>query len=111
MIVRLRFARGPKVQRKRGKSRQVALALASLLTPAALMTLVLALWRLGTDLGWAGPFAVSSGFFSHWQVWIGVSAGLFVVAAYLNRYGHEGDRARTEADSPQLYRAASSREN
>ncbi|MCX6620402.1 MAG: hypothetical protein NTY38_04875, partial [Acidobacteria bacterium] len=82
MVIRLRFSRGPKIVKQRDSSRQVALALASLLTPAALMALALALWRLATDLRLAGPFAVSAGFFSHWQVWVGASIVLYVSGAY-----------------------------
>lgn len=91
MVIRLRFRRGPKVAKKRDATRQVALALASLLTPAALMALALALWRLGMDLKMTGPFAISKGFFSHWQVWIGAALALLVAAVYLNRYGRSGD--------------------
>ncbi len=91
MVIRLRFRRGPKVAKKRDATRQVALAMASLLTPAALMALALALWRLGMDLKMTGPFAISKGFFSHWQVWIGTALVLLIAAVYLNRYGRSGD--------------------
>src|SRR5262245_30426204 len=37
MVVRVRFARGRQVQRRKGKNRRFALALSALLTPAAVM--------------------------------------------------------------------------
>ncbi len=107
MVIRLRFSRGPKVAKQRDSNRQVALAMASLLTPAALMALALALWRLGTDLKIAGPFAITTGFFSHWQVWIGTSAALFISAAYLNRYGHSRDAQESKEPSTGLFETAS----
>ncbi len=87
MLVRLRLGRGPRVNKTAEKGRKAALALAALLTPATLMACVLALWRLGADLGFAGPFAIGRGPFSHWQVWLGVAAGTQVAAVVLNRYG------------------------
>jgi hypothetical protein len=93
MVVRIRFGKGPKVQRKRGKNRRAALAFASLLTPAAVMTAVLGIWRLAADLQWASNFAIRNGLFSHWQVWM-VSAGLLQTGSHLlNRYGRAADRA------------------
>lgn len=106
MVIRLRFARGPKVAKRRDSNRQVALAMASLLTPAALMALALALWRLGMDLKFTGPFAISTGFFSHWQVWIGTSVALLVAAAYLNRYGHAADEQEKKQAQPSLFETA-----
>ena len=70
MVVRIRFGKGPRVERKPRKNRRVALAFAALLTPAALMACSLGLWRIAADLDWTGDFAIGSGLFSHWQVWI-----------------------------------------
>jgi ABC-type nitrate/sulfonate/bicarbonate transport system permease component len=92
MVVRIRFGKGPKVERKRGKNRRVALACASLLTPAAVMAAALALWRLAADLQWAGNFAIPSGLFSHWQVWLASSGLLQSGSHFLNRYGRAGDQ-------------------
>jgi hypothetical protein len=89
MRVRIRLSRGPTVHRKRSKDRQLALALAALLTPAALMATALALWRLGADLKWTGEFAISDGLFSHWQVWFAMAVVLQLAAIVLNRYGRE----------------------
>ena len=38
------------------------------------MAAVLGVWRIASDLNWAGGFAIHSGLFSHWQVWLGGAA-------------------------------------
>src|SRR5689334_22110363 len=91
MVVRIRFGRGRQVHRTKGKNRRLALALSSLLTPAAVMASVLGLWRLAADMRWTGEFGISSGLFSHWQVWLGFGAALQYVAWALNRYGRDPD--------------------
>jgi hypothetical protein len=68
-------------------SRQLANVLVALLTPAALLALVLGIWRVCTDLGWAGAFLISGGFFSHWQVWIALSIGLKMLSSTLIAWG------------------------
>ena len=75
------------MRHKRRKNQHVALALASLLTPAAVMACVLALWRLAADLNVTGQFPIAEGLFSHWQVWITVATTLQFLAIVLNRYG------------------------
>jgi len=87
MVVRIRLGKGTKPAIKRSRNRRVALALAALLTPAAVAALVLAFWRLGADLNLTSSFAIPSGLFSHWQVWMGAAAGLELCAFALNRYG------------------------
>jgi hypothetical protein len=97
MVVRIRFGRGPQVERKRGKNRRVALAFASLLTPAAVMAAALGIWRLAADLQWASHFAIRSGLFSHWQVWFASSAILQTGSHFLNRYGRADEAAAPRA--------------
>lgn len=92
MQLRIRLRQGPQLKQKRSPNRQAALALSALLTPAALMAFVLASWRIGADLRWTDPFAISDGIFSHWQVWIAVGITLQLCAVALNRYGR-GDGA------------------
>jgi hypothetical protein len=87
MIVRIRLGSGTKVRHKRRKNQHVALALASLLTPAAVMACVLALWRLAADLSFTGQFPITQGLFSHWQVWVTIATSLQFSAILLNRYG------------------------
>jgi hypothetical protein len=57
--------------------------LVALLTPSAVVALVMALWRICADLGWAGAFLIADGFFSHWQVWFALSIGLKAISATL----------------------------
>jgi hypothetical protein len=68
-------------------SRQLANVLVALLTPASVIALVMGLWRVGTDLGWAGAFLISGGFFSHWQVWIALSIALKMISSTLIAWG------------------------
>lgn len=90
MVVRIRLGKRPKRAVKRDQNRRVALAIAALLTPAALAALVLAIWRIGADLNLTSSFAIASGLFSHWQVWMGAAALLQLCASALNRYGRSG---------------------
>ena len=93
MVVRIRFGKGPRPGKKRRKNRRIALALAVLLTPAAAMASILALWRIAADLNWTNRFAIPSGIFSHWQAWLGAAALLQLCSRLLNRYGKGGDAA------------------
>ena len=92
MLLRIRFAKGPRIARMRRKNRRVALAAGALLTPAALMAFALGIWRLAADLSWTGEFAITSGLFSHWQVWLAGAALLQFAAHLLGRYGKAEDR-------------------
>jgi hypothetical protein len=93
MVVRIRFRKGPRVERSLRKNRHVAMALGALLTPAAAMAAALGAWRLAADLNWTSDFAISHGLFSHWQVWF-ASAGLLQLGSrLLSQYGKGGDRA------------------
>ena len=93
MIVRIRFGRGTQVKKKPRKQRRFAAGLAGLLTPAAVLTAAVALWGLAADMNWTGRFAISSGLFSHWQVWLGAAVALQVCAQLLNRYAKKGETA------------------
>jgi hypothetical protein len=66
---------------------QLANILVALLTPAALVALVMGMWRVCADLGWAGAFFIDGGFFSHWQVWIALSIGLKMLSSTLIAWG------------------------
>ena len=65
--------------------------MASLLVPVAVMASVLGVWRLAADLKMAGDFAIPTGLFSHWQVWIGLGVILHTASIVLNRHGRGGD--------------------
>jgi len=93
MVVRIRFGKGSKLGTKRKKNKRMALVLAALLPPSALAAAVLAIWRITADLNWTSSFAIPSGIFSHWQIWLGAAVALQMCARALNRYGKSGDQA------------------
>jgi hypothetical protein len=93
MVVRIRFANSPKVGRKRQQDRRLALVLAALLPPSALAAGILAIWRIAADLNLTNSFAISSGIFSHWQVWLAAAVALQLCARALTRYGKSNDPA------------------
>lgn len=64
---------------------RIAALAADLFTLFAFVFAALGLWRLGTDLDWAGDFVVRSGLLSHWQVWIGAAAGIQYASWRLSR--------------------------
>ncbi|MBM3724978.1 MAG: hypothetical protein FJW40_06100 [Acidobacteria bacterium] len=70
----------------------VGVLMAQLLVPASLAAYVLALWRLGSDLQMTETFAISQGFFSHWQVWLGLAAGAHAGSAFLARHRDEAPK-------------------
>jgi hypothetical protein len=88
MRVRIRLNRGARVRQKRRKNKHIALAMASLLTPAAVMACVLAFWRLTADFKVTNQFPITDGLFSHWQVWVTGATALQLCAVVLNRYGN-----------------------
>ena len=97
MVVRICFGRGPRLQRGTGKNRRLALGFGALLTPAAVMAFVLGFWRLAADIGLTAAFGISTGFFSHWQIWV-TAAGLLQWSAWaLTRYGQGKDHSSATA--------------
>ncbi len=68
------------------KRSRLAILAASVLTLVSISVASLGIWRLGTDLGWAGEFVISQGFLSHWQVWIGAAIGIQYAGWRLTRY-------------------------
>jgi hypothetical protein len=101
MIVRIRFRSGPAIRQKPRKNQHLALGLASLLTPAAVMACVLAFWRLTADFNATGQFPITSGLFSHWQVWLGSAALVQFCAITLNRYGNSKQVIHKTVEDPQ----------
>ena len=86
MLVRIRLKRGSSARKSRGRNRRVAVAMSTLLSPAALMCFVLAIWRLGADLKLTGEFAISDGVFANWQFWGGAAIALELCSWMLDRY-------------------------
>jgi hypothetical protein len=91
MVVRIRFANGPKLGQKRQMDRRAAQLAAALLSPAALVAFLLAWWRIAADLSWTNSFAIPTGLFSHWQVWMAAAVLLQLCSRMLNRYGRGKD--------------------
>jgi hypothetical protein len=89
------------VSRRKGKNSRIATLAASLLTMASLSCAALGLWRVGTDLDWAGGFVFSDGFLSHWQVWIGAAAAVQYAAWRLTRYARRVGRQHSEEPAQQ----------
>jgi hypothetical protein len=101
MVVRIRLGLGPKVRRKERKNQHIALALASLLTPASVMASVLAFWRLIADFRATGQFPITEGLFSHWQVWMAAAATLQFGSTFLNRYGKTEPELQKTVETPE----------
>jgi hypothetical protein len=95
MIVRIQFGRGTTVGKIPRRKRRFAAGLAGLLTPAAVLTAAFGLWGIAADMNWTGSFAISTGFFSHWQVWLGGALAMQLCAHLLNRYAKSGETAAT----------------
>jgi hypothetical protein len=85
MVVKIRLNYAPALKRSTAWNRQAALVASSLLTPVAVMAWALGFWRLAADLGWTGAFAITSGFFSHWQVWMAIGVVMEFAAFLLHR--------------------------
>jgi len=86
MVVRIRLGRGAVVSRRAGKNSRIARVSATVLTLASISLGSLGLWRVGSDLGWAGNFVFTSGILSHWQIWIGAAIAVQYLVWQLSRY-------------------------
>jgi hypothetical protein len=95
--------------RRQGKNSRMAMLAASLLTLVAISLGSLGLWRIGTDLNWAGDFVFSQGLLSHWQVWIGTAIAVQYACWRLTRYAHlarEQNAPEVEETTSEQVRAA-----
>jgi hypothetical protein len=63
MVVRIRISSGPRVN-------ELASGLAGLLTLFSIVCFTLSVWKILSDIGWAGGFFIPAGLLSHWQVWM-----------------------------------------
>ena len=73
------------------KQRKFAPVVGYFLIPMALVSYVLALWRLGADLNWLDEFFIHQGILSRWQVWLAIAIATHLIANQLNRIGSEDD--------------------
>lgn len=96
MMVKVRFGRGPVVTRRKGKNSRIARLGASLVTLVAVSLLAMGLWRVGSDIEWAGPFVFQTGLASHWQVWIGAGIAAQYASWQLGRYARKARRREVE---------------
>jgi len=92
---------GAKVGKGRRKNKRLASVAAALLSPAAVMAAAFAVWRVTADMNLTSSFAITSGLFSHWQVWLAAAAILQICSRLLNRY------AKTEDPDPTATSASS----
>ena len=110
MIVRIRFGRPPalsarEASHRSGKRSRIAALAASLMTLVAISLASLGMWGIAADLDWAGAFVISTGFFSHWQVWIGAAAFLKYAAWRLRGYARAVRSREMEASHEESSRS------
>ena len=98
MVVRIRFGRGAAISPRSGKNSRIARLAASVLTLVAISCGSLGMWRIGTDLEWAGDFVFPRGLFSHWQVWIAAAAAVQYLSWRLARYAGEAVPLESESE-------------
>ena len=102
MIVRVRFKDGHPLRVQPHQRRELLLTTSAILKPVAASTVALALWRLGSDMGWAGPFFVTEGPLSRWQVWLGLAVGVGYAAIWTGQAARPARVAETAAEDDSI---------
>lgn len=97
MLVRIRLPRGADTSRNKRRIAPFTFIAAGLLRMTAVLCLMLALWRLTSDLGWTGEFFISDGFFSHWQVWLGITFVVSMLSFRLQRFSRPPEPTSSSA--------------
>ena len=92
MIVRIKLRVGQNFIAPSHLDSKIASGVASLLTPAAVLCFVVAVWRVLADVNITEEFAIRAGFLSHWQVWLALGIGIQTASVLLDRYGRRLDR-------------------
>jgi len=105
MVVRIRLGRGAVVSRRAGKNSRIARVSATVLTLASISLGSLGLWRVGSDLGWAGNFVFTSGILSHWQIWIGAAIAVQYLVWQLSRYARKANAPAPAVKAPEESRS------
>ena len=85
MVVKVRLNYGRKIRKAAGANRHAVALTASLMMPISVAAWALAAWRVLADLKLAGGFAISTGLFSHWQVWVALALAVQFGAFLLHR--------------------------
>jgi hypothetical protein len=90
------------------KNSRIATLTASLLTLVSISCASFGMWRIGTDLDWAGDFVFPQGFLSHWQVWIGAAIAVqytgWRLTGYARRAIPQEPKIEPAEDSPERVR-------
>jgi hypothetical protein len=76
-------------------AQKFASLLSDLMGPSIFTAYSLTAWSLASNLGWTGPFLVSTGPLSNWLVWLGFAVTLNVAASILKRHT-QGDALRSD---------------
>ena len=63
--------------------RKTCAAIGALMAPLSLIAYFFAIWRLADDIGWSGAVVISTGFFSHWIIWLTIGLALSLTASLL----------------------------
>jgi hypothetical protein len=66
-------------------AQKFASLLSDLMGPGVFLAYSLTAWSFASNLGWTGPFLVSTGPLSNWLVWLGFAVSLNVSASILKR--------------------------
>ena len=93
MLVKVRLPHGAARRRIEHNCAPFLSALSGLVVLLAFSCLMLAMWRLTSDLNWTESFAISDGFLSHWQVWMALAIAFGAVGMRLNKYSHQARAA------------------
>ncbi len=101
MVVRIRLGRGSAVSQRAGKNSRIARVSATVLTLVSISLGSFGLWRVGSDLGWAGDFVFTSGILSHWQVWIGGAIAVQYLVWQLSQYARRVNPPAPSAKAPE----------
>lgn len=92
MVVRIRYSRlrplaspGNPVSGPVVEWRQIALTVAALLTPCALLAFTMAFWIFASEMRWTGSFFIRTGLLSRWEIWVATAAVLLLLARLLDK--------------------------
>lgn len=86
MLVKIRLPRDVAGGRMTAQQKPFLSGLGGLIVLLAFSCLMLAMWRLTSDLGWTDEFVITSGILSHWQVWMAIAIGFGALGVRLNKY-------------------------